>query len=136
MTGVEALTPDMGAEQVLEIAASAEQRLTHPVAEAIVRYAAARGVSPGPRGRWHYEIGMGVRAQFRGAEVLIGSDRLLEREGVDLAPAAAGPNSGRSHVYVAIGGSAASWPMPIRCGTRPSTCSPRSATGTAWRSTS
>jgi len=94
----------MSAEEMLEIAASAEQRLTHPVAEAVVRYAATRGVSPGRRGRWHYDIGLGVRARIGGADVLVGSDRLLEGAGVDLSPAADALRAGNSQVYVAVHG--------------------------------
>ncbi len=102
--GVDAVSTEMTAEEVLELAVTVEQRLTHPVAEAIVRYAAERGAQPGPRGRWHYDIGLGVRAHVDGAEVLVGSDRLLDGQGVDLAPAAAALRPGQSQVYVAVDG--------------------------------
>ncbi len=102
--GVDAVSPDMTARQVLELAVTVEQRLTHPVAEAIVRYADERGAQPGRRGRWHYDIGLGVRARVDGADVLVGSDRLLDGEGVDLAPAAAAGRMGQSQVYVAVDG--------------------------------
>jgi Cu2+-exporting ATPase len=69
---------------VLELAAAAEQRLTHPLAEAISHYAQLQGIPLLPRGKWHYEIGLGVRAEIEGEEVLVGSDRFLEQNGIGL----------------------------------------------------
>jgi len=103
VSGVETLTGDLSADEVLALAASADQRLSHPVAEAVVRYAARRGVTPGPRGRWSYDIGLGVRAEISGHDVLVGSDRLLAREDVDLTPATGFPD-GQSGIYVAVDG--------------------------------
>ncbi len=101
--GVESVASDVSPDDVLAIAATADQRLNHPVAEAIVGYAAARGVTPGDRGRWNYDIGLGVRAEIGGQEVLVGSDRLLEHENVDLAPAKPF-GDGQSRIYVAADG--------------------------------
>lgn len=74
----------MSAEQVLQLAASAEQRLTHPVASALVRYAEEQGHAILPRGEWNYEVGLGVRAEIDGSSVLVGSKRFLKQEGVCL----------------------------------------------------
>ena len=84
ITGCEAIDEGMDAAEVLALAATAEQRLTHPVAEAVVRYASGRGIAPRRRRGWHYEIGLGVEASIDGRTVLVGSDRFLEREGVEL----------------------------------------------------
>ncbi|HEY9649588.1 MAG TPA: heavy metal translocating P-type ATPase, partial [Coleofasciculaceae cyanobacterium] len=70
--------------QVLEIAAAAEQRLTHPVAEAVVRYAQEQGATIPAREKWEYEIGQGVRAKIDGRFVLVGSEHFLRQEGVYL----------------------------------------------------
>ncbi|MBD1937103.1 heavy metal translocating P-type ATPase [Microcoleus sp. FACHB-68] len=72
----------MTAERVLELAAAAEQRLTHPVASALVRYAEQQGVALLPRGEWNYEVGLGVRADIDGQTVLVGSKRYLKQEGI------------------------------------------------------
>jgi Cu2+-exporting ATPase len=48
ITGCEAVDEGMSVSEVLSLAATAEQRLTHPVAEAVVRYAAEHGVEPRP----------------------------------------------------------------------------------------
>lgn len=77
--------PGIDEVELVRLAASADQRLTHPVAEAVMRYADDRGIRPVGRGTWTYQIGLGVRADVDGREVLVGSDRLMEREGVDLA---------------------------------------------------
>lgn len=104
--GVEGATEAMPALEVLALAATAEQRLTHPVAEAVVRYARKRGVEPRRRRSWHYDIGLGVRARVDGRTVLVGSDRLMEREGVDLGEFAWGaPDwTGPSRIFVASDG--------------------------------
>ncbi|HEV2819978.1 MAG TPA: heavy metal translocating P-type ATPase, partial [Solirubrobacteraceae bacterium] len=102
--GVESRASDVSVAEVLAVAATAEQRLSHPVAEAVVRYAATQGASPGRRGRWQYDIGLGVRAEIGGRRTLVGSDRLLEQDGVEIAPEDSLPSGGRSHIYVAIDG--------------------------------
>lgn len=74
----------MSAGRVLQLAASAEQRLTHPVASALVRYAEEQGMGILPRGEWNYEVGLGVRAEIDGQIVLVGSKRFLKQEGICL----------------------------------------------------
>ena len=91
-------------DELLALAATVEQRLTHPVAEAVMRHAADRGVAPRRRGEWHYEIGLGVRAEVDGADVLVGSDRLLLRHGVPVTSADRLGREGESLIYVARDG--------------------------------
>jgi Cu2+-exporting ATPase len=74
----------MSADRVLQLAASAEQRLTHPLASALVRYAEAQDVAILARDEWNYEVGLGVRAIIDGQTVLVGSKRFLQQEGVCL----------------------------------------------------
>jgi Cu2+-exporting ATPase len=81
---VETVSESISPLQVLELAAAAEQRLTHPVADAITRYAQAQGAKILSRGKWNYHIGLGVEAEIDGHKVLVGSDRFLLREGVTL----------------------------------------------------
>ena len=93
---------------VLALAAAAEARLTHPVAQAILRAAEARGLTIPEREDSDYRIGLGVRARVQGMEVLVGSARFLTSQGVAL------PGNGRtgigragtgiSHLYVAVEG--------------------------------
>ncbi|BAZ37748.1 Cd/Co/Hg/Pb/Zn-translocating P-type ATPase [Calothrix sp. NIES-4101] len=84
VVAVEAVAERISANRLLELATAAEQRLTHPVAEAVIGYAAAQGVEILPRGEWSYEIGLGVIAQIDGQQVLVGSDRLLSKFDIPL----------------------------------------------------
>jgi heavy metal translocating P-type ATPase len=69
-------------EEILALAAAAEDRLTHPVALAIVAEALRRGIAIPPRHDFEYAIGLGVRATVGGSVVLVGSRRFLEVSGV------------------------------------------------------
>lgn len=71
-------------DRVLQLAAAAEQRITHPVAEAIVRAASDRGLSIPQRQDWHYQVGSGVRTQIHGQTVLVGNQKFLVAEGINL----------------------------------------------------
>jgi Cu2+-exporting ATPase len=82
VVSVETVDESISTLHVLELAAAAEQRLTHPVAEVIVRYAEEQGARILPRGKWNYHIGLGVRAQIEGQAVLVGSGRFLRQEGI------------------------------------------------------
>lgn len=84
VVGVESVNSATTPLKVLELAAAAEQRLTHPVANAIIRHAEAQGATIPERGEWHYEIGLGVRAEIEGKETIVGSDRFMEKEGINL----------------------------------------------------
>jgi Cu2+-exporting ATPase len=87
-------------ERVLQLAAAVEQRLNHPVAEAIVDYARQRGVTVPSRGEWFYEVGLGVRAQIEGQEVLVGSGRFLHQCGIDWEKGEGDESDTPSEIYV------------------------------------
>ena len=74
------------ADEVLELAAAAELRLTHPVADAIVRAAEARQLSIPERTASDYSLGLGVEAIVNDSVVLVGSPRFMTLRGVDLSP--------------------------------------------------
>lgn len=84
VVGVETVEGGLPAEKVLQLAASAEQRITHPVAEAIANYTQNQGIEILPRGKWEYEMGLGMRAEIEGKTVLVGNQKFLRHEGVDL----------------------------------------------------
>jgi Cu2+-exporting ATPase len=83
---VDIKTTDVGvpALEVLSLAASAEQGLTHPVAEAIVRQAREIGVGTLECEAWEYRVGLGVVATINGQKILVGSHRLMNEENIDL----------------------------------------------------
>lgn len=73
-------------DEVLALAAAAELRLTHPVADAIVRAAEARHLSIPERVDSDYTLGLGVEAVVNDSTVLVGSPRFMTLRGVDLPP--------------------------------------------------
>lgn len=107
VTNIHVLLPELSRREVLSLAASAEQGLTHPVAEAIIRHAKDEGVSLMPCQAWEYHVGLGVEAQIDGRPVWVGSHRLMAQRGIRLdelhhryPDLEAGPHS---LVYVALG---------------------------------
>jgi P-type Cu2+ transporter len=103
VTEVLSCHPDISPSRVLAIAAAAEQRLTHPVAEAIIRYATTQQVEIPQRRQWNYQLGLGVEAQIAGETVYVGSDRFLRQQGINL-DSLAQPKSTNSMIYVASNG--------------------------------
>jgi Cu2+-exporting ATPase len=79
---------DVSEERLLAVAAAAEQRLTHPVAEAIVRSATARGIPIPERETSEYAIGQGIEARVNGYRVHVGCHRYMETKGIRLDRAA------------------------------------------------
>jgi Cu2+-exporting ATPase len=88
--------------QILQWAASAEQRITHPVAEAIAAYAQAQGIEIRPRQHWHYQVGSGMEAEIEGQTIWVGSEAFLRSKGL-VSPGETLPSGrgGQSVVYVA-----------------------------------
>lgn len=71
-------------EEVLGLAAAAEQALHHPVARSIVRHAEASGLLPQPCTAWNYVAGQGVVAEIGGQVVHVGNHTLLTEAGIDV----------------------------------------------------
>lgn len=101
---VESLNPAATKQRVLELAASAEQRLTHPVAEAIIRHAQAQQVEILPRKKWDYQLGLGVQAYIDEQTVYVGSKRFLVQQGVDMTVLDKLEKSVNSAIYIASNG--------------------------------
>ncbi|MEH2212104.1 heavy metal translocating P-type ATPase [Nostoc sp.] len=104
VVSLESLNPATSRLRVLELAAAAEQRLTHPVAEAIVRYAQAEQVEILPRSKWDYQLGLGVQALIDEETVYVGSDRFLRSSGIDTEALNGQQKSPNSAIYVASNG--------------------------------
>jgi len=96
-------------QALLSLAASAEANSEHPLAQAIVRAARARGSLALPAASAFEAIpGRGVRAVVEGRQVIVGSEALMRESGVDVAPLAAGLERltalGRTIMFVASDG--------------------------------
>ena len=94
----------------IALAAAAEERQKHPVAEAIRGYAAREGIGVrgAELGSEEYEIGVGLRAMVGARDVLIGGKRLMTARGVWLAHAREvverHRREGVSSIYIAVDG--------------------------------
>ena len=107
LTGM-VLAEGFGRDEVLALVAAVEARSEHPIAEAILR--AARAEKP-PRHEvdgFESITGYGVRARVAGREVLVGADRLMTREGLDIGALAGDErrlaDEGRTALFAAIDG--------------------------------
>jgi Cu+-exporting ATPase len=101
---VVALRPLAGATEIelLRLAAAAERGSEHPLAEAIVRLAAEREIELPPVTDFLSVAGGGVQATVEGRRIVVGSERLLIEQGVDVDPV--GGDSGQTPVLVASDG--------------------------------
>jgi Cd2+/Zn2+-exporting ATPase len=114
-----------GAGEVLRLAAAAEARSEHPLAEAIVRAARREAGAAGDTRRdggrgedpdgaevedFRASVGSGIRARVGGVDLLVGKASWVEEAGVDLAPARGALEeveaTGQTAVVVGRGGTA------------------------------
>ncbi|GIW32624.1 MAG: copper-translocating P-type ATPase [Meiothermus sp.] len=107
VTDLEPIAP-FTPEELLALAASADQPSQHPLAEAIVRAAEERGVGVQPPDAFDSVPGHGVVAQVKGRTVLIGNRRLMDREGVEVGQLEERVSrlaaEGKTAMYVAVDG--------------------------------
>jgi len=90
---VTAIRPADGFDEAeaLRLAASVERASEHPLADAIVRAAGARGLTLSEPADFDSPVGKGVTGRVEGRRVVLGSGRFLAEQGVDataLEPAA------------------------------------------------
>jgi Cu+-exporting ATPase len=71
-------------EEVLSLAAAAEQNSEHLIAHLIVEEARQRGLTIAPVQNFTVHAGAGVSAEMNGTHISVGSPRLLETEGIPL----------------------------------------------------
>ncbi len=99
--------PGVDAETLLALAASAEQGSEHPLGEAIVSEAKARGLALPPVIQFEAVPGQGVVASAPDGRILLGNLRMMQARDLDVA--ALEPSArrlaadGKSVVYVAFG---------------------------------
>ncbi len=95
-------------DHVLSMIASVEAQSEHPIAEAIVDGARSRGIAVPNASGFRSITGYGVAATVEGQEVMVGADRYMTREGIDIAELAGTEaelaNRGRTALYASIDG--------------------------------
>ena len=87
LTGVEA-APGFTQDEVLRLAAGLEIRSEHPLADAILRGAEAKGLKAPKVAEFSTVTGQGVRGTVDGRIALLGNARLMESANIDIAPVA------------------------------------------------
>lgn len=96
VVSVRSLEPTLTEADVLILAAAADRRSGHPLAQAVVAFAAQRQlIVPEPT---EFEVvqGRGVRATVDGKAVLVGNSKLLSENGIEA------PSPGEDHLGITI----------------------------------
>ncbi len=86
VTDIVALGGQDGEEELLKLAASVEKNSEHPLGDAVVAAAGARGIALIDPDRFESETGRGVRAVVSGRSVVVGSESMLSAAGISSDP--------------------------------------------------
>jgi P-type Cu+ transporter len=100
VTPAEGVSPDA----VLDAAAAAESRSEHPLGQAIVSYARAKGRTISEPEHFDYAPGRGITAAVDGVEILVGNRPLMIEHGIPLATTLTGNIEAASEIFVARDG--------------------------------
>jgi Cu+-exporting ATPase len=102
---------DFTEDRILQVAASAEKLSEHPLGEAVVKNAEEHNIPVLEADEFEAVQGRGIRSKVDGMSVLIGSEKLMEENGLDIrtlkSRAAAFSEEGKTPIYVALKGKAA-----------------------------
>lgn len=95
-------------DDILALVAAAEQRFTHPIAKAVLREAAARGLELPEIDETEYKLGFGIQVSLDGEFLKVGSRRYMDAENIPLPPEAAEimarvHEQGGSVIFAALG---------------------------------
>ena len=95
-------------DELLQLAASAEQGSEHPLGEALVRHATERRLDLTSAGEFLALPGQGIRARIQDRQLLLGNRSLLMEQGIDVAAADQSAeklaNAGKTPLLIACDG--------------------------------
>lgn len=119
------ITESFDRSLVLGLIAAVEDQSEHPIAEAIVRGARSEDVAVPSASDFRSVTGYGVTAMVEDRQVLVGADRYMIKEGIDIAPFVETERDlakrGRTALYAAIDGELAAVIAvadPVKSGSR------------------
>lgn len=109
--------------EVLTLAAAAEHRQSHPVAQAIIAAAAEQQLALPSIDDAQYEVGFGIKVKLQGQWIAVGSRRFMDAESITVpaemhALEASCSANGHSLVYLAVDGELAGI-LELKATTRP-----------------
>ncbi|HEY1897855.1 MAG TPA: copper-translocating P-type ATPase, partial [Terracidiphilus sp.] len=96
-------------ENLVRIAAAAEERSNHPLAHAIVDYAHARALSWPAAEDVQVLPGRGLMAKVDGRECLLGNEALFHEFNIELPDDVPSPEPGVTRLWMALDGAVAAW---------------------------
>ncbi len=99
---VESRDPAFSETELVRLAAAADRRSAHPLAKAVVVYAAAQNIDVPEPDAYEQLQGRGAKATVIGKSVLVGNPALLRENGVALSES--GESGGETPVHVAVDG--------------------------------
>ncbi|KGD85828.1 heavy metal translocating P-type ATPase [Rhizobium sp. YS-1r] len=101
-------TEGLAGDEVLKLVASVEAQSEHPIAEAIVKAAEAKGIAVPKAEKFESVTGYGIQAVVDGRKVAVGADRFMEKLGLsveEFAEAASRlADEGKTPLYAAVDG--------------------------------
>jgi len=89
-------------DRLLQLVLSAEMHNHHPLAQAVKAEAESRNVTSVPHSVCEYFLGMGMRAEITGAEVLVGNRKLMDKYGVKVGSVSARVSTFRKRGYTVL----------------------------------
>jgi len=97
-----------GEDETLALVAAVEARSEHPIADAIVKAAKAKGLETGSAEDFSSVTGYGIRAKVGGREVAVGADRYMQKLGASVETfsdaASRLGDEGKTPLYAAVDG--------------------------------
>ncbi len=81
---VRSLEPSLTEDRISALAAAADRRSGHPLAQAVVAFAAGRALTVPEPAAFEVVQGRGVRATVDGLSVLVGNAKLMSENGIDV----------------------------------------------------
>lgn len=93
-------------EQILQLAASAENNSEHPLGEAIVNEASDKGLEIKTIEKFKAISGKGIEVEIEGKHILLGNEKLMDENGVDvrlhIEAVTSLAKEGKTPMYIAI----------------------------------